>query len=65
MACHPSGVTVNTVGINASYHGRSCEAHQCCEILLQEDTVVWYKVVQLERNPDTANPEIEATAIAV
>ena len=33
---------------------------------MQEDSVVRFKVVQLERqNPDEANPEVESTAIAV
>lgn len=63
MACHPSGVTVDIVGINASDHGRSCDVYQCCGTLVEEDTVVRFKVVQLERKPDEANPKIEATPL--
>lgn len=65
MVCHPSGVTVDIVGINASDHGQSCEAHKCCGIFVEENTIVCFKAVQLERKPDKANPEIDATAIAV
>ena len=65
MACHPSGVTVDIVGINASDHGRSCESHSICESVVQEDVVVRIRAVQLSRNVDEANPEPEVTALAV
>ena len=47
MVCHPSGVTVDIVGINASDHGRSCKAHKACGSLLELDCVVRFRVVQL------------------
>ena len=58
------GVTVDIVDINASDHGQSCEAHKCCSIFVEENTIESFKAVQLERKPDEANPEIDATAIA-
>ena len=65
MACHPSGVTVDIVGINASDHGRSCEHHDVCGSLLADDVVVRIRAVQLARVVDEANPEPETTALAV
>ena len=66
MACHPSGIIVDIVGINASDHGRSCETHQCCgREIIAKDVVVRIRAVQLEREPNEANPEEEATALAV
>ena len=66
MACHPSGVTVDIVGLEASNHGRSCEKHKVCGSVVKEDSVVRFKVVQLARDVvNEANPEVEATAIAV
>jgi hypothetical protein len=65
MACHPSGVTVDIVGINASDQGRSCEQHEVCGSLLAPDIVVRFRTVQLPRSVvNEANPEPETTAIA-
>ena len=63
MACHPSGVTVDSVGTNPSNNGRSCECHKACGSLLALDVVVRFRVVQVERVGDKEQPE--ATAIAV
>ena len=65
MACHPSGITVDIVGLEASDHSRSCEKHKVCGSVVKEDCVVRLKVVQLAREVNEANPEAEATAIAV
>ena len=65
MACHPSGIVVDIVGITASDHGRNCEAHECCGVVLSADVVVRIKAVQLSRQVDEANPDPEATALAV
>ena len=67
MACHPSGIVVDVVGILASNNGRSCEEHDCCgKEIIAKDVVVRFRVVQLEREVvNEANPEPEATAIAV
>ena len=65
MACHPSGVTVDIVGINASDHGRSCENHEVCGSVLKDDVVVRIRAVQLARKVDEANPDPEVTALAV
>lgn len=66
MACHPSGIVVDIVGINEPNRGRSCEEHSCCGSLVAPDVVVRFRTVQLEREiVNEANPEVEATAIAV
>ena len=63
MACHPSGVTVDIVGTEASNNGRSCEKHECCGIVLECDVVVRFRVVQLV-SKDNEGKEQESTAIA-
>ena len=66
MACHPSGITVDIVGLEASNNGRSCENHEVCGCVVAPDVVVRFKVVQLAREVvNEANPNVEATAIAV
>jgi len=40
MACHPSGITFDVVGLRASSNGRSCENHECCGVVLEEDMVI-------------------------
>ena len=49
MACHPSGTTVDIVGIEASDNGRSCEEHDVCGSVFAPDVVVRFRAVQLER----------------
>lgn len=61
MACHPSGITVDIVGINASNNGRSCEKHNTCGVVLVPDVVVRIRAVQLEKE----GKEVEETALAV
>ena len=61
MACHPSGVTVDIVGITAPDRGRSCEKHEVCGSLLVPDVLVCFRSVQVE----TDCAEKEETAIAV
>ena len=65
MACHPSGVTVDIVGLQASNNGRSCEKHKACGTLLVPDVVVRFRAVKLERVVDDGNPVVEADALAV
>ena len=66
MACHPSGIVVDIVGIKASNNGRSCEEHECCgAAIVAPDVVVRFRSIQLEREVDDANPSPEATAIGV
>ena len=64
MAYHPSGVTVDIVGINASDNGRSCKKHQVCGSVLAPDVVVCIRAVQLEKEGDPDGVK-EATALAV
>ena len=44
---HPSGVTVEIVGIARGDRGRSCEEYDVCGAVLQEDCVVWIWHVQI------------------
>ena len=64
MACHPSGISVDIVGIEASDRGRSCEKHTCCGSLLSPDVVVRFRAIQLEKE-DEGDGVVETTAIAV
>jgi hypothetical protein len=50
MAHHPTGITVNIVGIEASNRGRSCEEHAICGSVLLEDAVVRIQKVQILNN---------------
>jgi len=40
MACHPSGITFDAVGLRASSNGRSCENHECCGVALEDNMVI-------------------------
>ena len=53
---HPSGITVDLVGIKSSDRGRSCEEHACCGSVVKIDTVVRIRAEQVEVNgrEDTA-----------
>jgi hypothetical protein len=44
---HPSGVAVDIVGIARGDRGRSCEEHEVCGAVLQEDCVVRIRHVQI------------------
>ena len=67
MACHPSGIVVDIVGINQSDHGRSCEEHSCCgSSIAGLDVVVRFRTIQLKVDVNNeANPHAEADAIGV
>jgi hypothetical protein len=66
MACHPSGVCVDIVGLEASDNGRSCDRHEVCGSVVAPDVVVRFRTVQLQREVvNKANPEMEAQALAV
>jgi len=58
MAFHPSGITLDIVGINASDQGRSCEIHKCCGAVLEVDMVIRLRSIQILVNGK------EETAIA-
>ena len=47
MAYHPSGITVDIVGTEASDRGRNCEEHSCCGNILELDVVVRLRAVQI------------------
>jgi hypothetical protein len=40
MTSHPTGITVEIVGIKVSNNGRSCEEHDVCGSVLCDDAVV-------------------------
>ena len=44
---HPAGITVEIVGIEASGHGRSCDQHDVCGSVLDDDVVVRLRKVQI------------------
>ena len=47
MATHPTGITVDVVGIQAGDRGRSCEHHDVCGSVLQVDSLVRFRAVQV------------------
>ena len=57
---HPCGITVEIVGIGRSDRGRSCKEHEVCGTVLQEDSVVRIRHVQI--NGDMGKEE---SALAV
>lgn len=44
---HPTGLTVEVVGIKASTNGRSCHMHDVCGSLIKEATVLRTQKVQI------------------
>jgi hypothetical protein len=44
---HPEGVTVDIVGIEVGNCGRSCEEHDVCGLVLEENSVVRLRHVQI------------------
>ena len=48
MTSHPTGVTIDIVGIECADRGRSCEEHAICGAVLTLDTVVRIRSVQIE-----------------
>ena len=47
MSHHPWGRTVEILGIQLPRNGRSCEEHPICGCVLQEDSVVRFRKVQV------------------
>jgi len=47
MAYHPTGETVEILGIRAASNGRSCEEHDICGSVIAEDIVVRIRKVQV------------------
>lgn len=61
MACHPSGITVDVVGIYASNNGRSCEKHLVCgEAVVAPDVVLRFRSVQVKNEEGKEEPAIAA-----
>ena len=58
-AYHPAGITVEIVGIEASGNGRSCDQHDVCGSVIDEDIVVRLRKVQIMNSSGK-----EETAIA-
>ena len=47
MSHHPWGRTVEILGIQSPRNGRSCKEHPICGCVLQEDSVVCFRKVQV------------------
>lgn len=47
MSTHPSGITVEIVGTECGQQGRSCEQHEICGSVMDEDVVVRFRKVQV------------------
>jgi hypothetical protein len=56
---HPSGISVEIVGLKAPDRGRSCEEHDICGSVLKIDSVVRFRSEQIDVNGK------EETALAV
>ncbi|KAI2509921.1 hypothetical protein MHU86_4486 [Fragilaria crotonensis] len=59
MSYHPSGITIEIVGTEASGNGRTCDAHDVCGNILSDDVVVRLRKVQI-----LSDRGVEETAIA-
>ena len=47
MASHPSGLTVEIVGTESGANGRSCDEHEICGTVIEENSVVRFRKVQV------------------
>ena len=47
---HPSGITVEIVGIESGTNGRSCYQHDVCGSVIEEDVVVRLRKIQIRNN---------------
>ena len=56
---HPSGITVDVYGIAEPSRGRSCEHHEHCGSVVQIDTVLRFRAIQIINSKDE-----EETAMA-
>ena len=45
---HPSGIVVEVVGIKMGDRGRSCKEHSMCGEVVEEDTLLRLRRVQIE-----------------
>ncbi len=45
---HPPGIIVEVVGIGMGDRGRSCEEHSVCGEVVEEDTLLHLRRVQIE-----------------
>ena len=50
MSSHPTGETVEIVGINSHTNGHSCEEHHTCGCVLAEGTLVRLQKCQVYIN---------------
>ena len=57
---HPSGVIVDVVGIKEPSRGQSCEEHATCGYMLEVDTVVRFREIQLLNNEKKEKTAITA-----
>ena len=64
MTTESEGVLVDIVGIKASNRGRSCEEHTCCGSVLELDSVVRFRSVQIVSDIGEESA-LEESALAV
>jgi hypothetical protein len=57
---HPTGITVEIVGIEANSNGRSCYQHDVCGTLVEEDVVLRLRKVQILNSLGREEPAIAA-----
>ena len=57
---HPTGMTIEIVGIEASNNGRSCHQHDVCGTLVEEDVVLRLRKVQILNSLGREVPAIAA-----
>ena len=57
---HPSGVIVDVVAIKEPSRGRSCEEHATCGDMLEVDTVVRFRAIQLLNDKNKEETDIAA-----
>ena len=65
MACHPSSVCVDIIGIAASDRGRTCKKHKVSASVVAKDIVVRFRTVQVEKGVHKDKAQEEETVIAV
>ena len=61
---HPTGITVEIVGIEANSNGRSCFQHDVCGTLVEEDVVLRLRKVQILNSLDREETSIAAYRVS-
>ena len=59
MAHHPTGETVEILGLNQATNGRSCPDHDNCGSVVKPDVVVTLMTRTMKTTATTINPEAQ------